>query len=143
MSRDTEWKPKGRKFKLTKEQVAKRNRSRWAKNPDWFSDEAKDKLREAQVGRKYDKLAKYNMSIGQFRRWYGQEFAKKAKEINPPPKKPKSKPLTLKQREERSYRMKIWWEKKRERDAKAERDALMPPKLQEGLKSAGSDDESE
>lgn len=112
MSRDTTWRPRTKKgkvrFKMTPEQIKKRNESRRRNNPNWFSDETRAKISQGNARRKITPTMKKNMTEAQLRRWRGEQALSERAKLARKARRRREK-MTPAEREARSYRMKIWW----------------------------------
>jgi hypothetical protein len=103
-------------YKMSAEAIKQRTETRRRNNPNWFSPETIQKLRDAQIGRRYNKQARQNMSEAQFKRFRGHKPALETRAKISYERK-KRAPMTAERREAQSYKMKIWWEKKKKAEA--------------------------
>ena len=119
MSRDTDGKRPKKGYKMSAEAVEKRNASRRKNNPNWFRPETIEKLREAQTGMRYNKQAKQNMSDAAYLR----ETRKGKKRVSLETRakisyqRAKRPPPSAEQKEKQSYKMKLYWEKRKKAEA--------------------------
>ena len=128
MSRDTDGKRPKRGYKMSAEAIEKRNEARrrnniakYGEDYAWFSPETVEKLRKAQTGMRYGRQVLQNMSEAAYKR-------ERMKEPNRPSLEGRAKisyarkerpPVSKERREAQSYKMKIWWEKKKKAEAQA------------------------
>lgn len=118
MSRDTTQKYyKGQK--MSPEVVRRRNETRRRLNPTWHKPETVEKLRAAQTGMRYDRQARLNMSVAQTARRAreGKNNVNLETRMKISFARRKRPPMSAEQKEMRSYRMKLYWEKRKKAEA--------------------------